>query len=61
MKEFFAENRIVLKLDGTYASLADFFDRVRKMDRIVSVTDFKIVGPLNGIIGKGPSVNAPVR
>lgn len=41
-RDFYAEVPINLRVDGSYHTLGNFFDRLSKMPRIVTVGDFKI-------------------
>jgi type IV pilus assembly protein PilO len=42
-KDFFSEWPINLEVDGSYHSLAMFFDKLSKFPRIVNVSDLKII------------------
>ena len=42
-KDFFSEWPINLEVDGSYHSLAMFFDKLSKFSRIVNVSDLKII------------------
>ena len=55
-RDFYAENTIDMKLDGPYLSVAQFFEKVARMERIVSISDYEIVGPLAGDVGKAPTI-----
>lgn len=43
-KGFYAEIPIQIKVEGSYHALGRFFDKISKMERIVSISDLK-VGP----------------
>jgi len=43
-KGFYAEIPIQIKVEGSYHALGLFFDKISKMERIVSISDMK-VGP----------------
>ncbi len=41
-KDFYSEVPIALRVEGSYHTLGNFFDRLSKMPRIVTVGDFRI-------------------
>ena len=55
-REFYAENAIDMKLDGPYLSVAQFFEKMARMERIVSISDYEIIGPLANDVGKSPNI-----
>jgi type IV pilus assembly protein PilO len=44
-QEFYAEVPVEMQVRGTYHQVAKFFDRVRKLDRIVNVTNIVLRDP----------------
>lgn len=48
LHEFYAEVPVQIIMDGGYHEFGIFFDRVRKMNRIVSVKDIKMGDPVEG-------------
>lgn len=45
LKDFYAEVPVEVAVRGNYHQVANFFDRVSKLDRIVNVGDIAIQGP----------------
>lgn len=46
MSEYYAEVPVQLVVDGSYHEVAMFFDRVRKMNRIVAIQDVEMSNPV---------------
>ncbi len=46
MSEYYAEVPVQLVVDGSYHEVAMFFDRVRKMNRIVAIQDVEMTNPV---------------
>jgi len=62
-KDFYSELPFEIKFQGRFSNLASFLDGVRKLERIISVSDFSIEakGPPNNILLEGScSANAYV-
>lgn len=50
-KDFYSELPFKLRLDGTYWAMVDFFDRVARQQRIMSVTSIQLGSPTGGGMG----------
>ncbi len=62
-KDFYSELPFDIKFQGRFSNLASFLDGVRRLERIISVTDFSIdaKGPPNNVVLEGScSANAYV-
>jgi type IV pilus assembly protein PilO len=59
-KGFYAELPIEMKVEGQYHTVGAFLDRVSKLERIVNVSDIKMM-PLTGQKGGDRSVLAEMR
>ncbi len=62
-KDFYAEVPFSAKVDGTFLALQSFFERLRRLDRITSVTGLSIGPPegrvaANNQLGPGATVRA---
>jgi len=44
-QEFYAQVPVEMKMRGTYHDLATFLDRVKRLDRIVNVSDIRLANP----------------
>ncbi len=47
MHEYYADVPVQLVMDGSYHEIGIFFDKVRKMGRIVSVQDIEMIDPID--------------
>jgi type IV pilus assembly protein PilO len=56
-RDFYVETPFVARLDGTYFQMLNFFDRLSKQQRIVSVTNLALGPPTGG--GQGAFTLAP--
>lgn len=50
-KDFYSEMPFKIRLDGTYWSMVNFFDRVARQQRIMSVTSIQLGPPAGGGMG----------
>jgi type IV pilus assembly protein PilO len=50
-RDYYVEQPFKVRLDGTYWSLVNYFDRLSKQQRIVSVTNLSLGQPAGGGIG----------
>jgi type IV pilus assembly protein PilO len=55
-KDIYAEIPIQMEVIGTYSNLADFFDRISRLPRIVNVRDLQL--KRNNIVGGNVMLNA---
>lgn len=47
-REFYSELPFEVELDGRYYQILNFFERVRRLERIVNITDVKLSNPEKG-------------